>query len=309
MKRVIYLDEPSYLPDASIRQLEAIGEFQVFRDRPSQDEARERLANADIAIVEWTDLPAEIFEGLPRLRHIVLVTTGYGFVDVAAANDHGITVSNTPYYSRESVAEHVFALFLALSKRIAEADTLARREPNANYTDHVVGRELAGRNLGILGFGSIGSYVAKLGVGLDMKVLTYTRSAIDDPRVSRVDLTELLQNSDYIASCLPIGESTAGMLDRSHLALLKPDAILVNIAGNSILDEVALGELLHEGRLFGAGLEHATAPELRSAPRTIITAGAAWYTTASMQRNIDMVVETVRTCVDESPRYTVKPRR
>ena len=306
--RIIYLDEPSYLPDSSIRQLEAIGEFEVFRDRPDQDSARERLQGADVAIVEWTDLPAAIFEGLDRLKHIVLVTTGYGFVDVAAANSRGISVSNTPDYSRQSVAEHVFALFLALSKRLFEADELAKENPAASYTDHVLGRELCGSTLGILGYGSIGRNVAEIGKGFGMKIVTYTRTPIEDDHVQMLDLDILLRESDYVAACLPVGPPTEGLLNRERLSSMKPEAVLVNIAGNSILDEEALGELLKAGRFFGVGLEHASAPSLVSAPRTIVTAGTAWYTSASIQRNIDMVVETVQTCAAGAPRFTVAPR-
>jgi glycerate dehydrogenase len=306
--RIVYLDEPSYLPDESIQKLESIGEFQVFHDRPDQDTARSRLADAEIAIVEWTDLPASIFEDSGRLKHVVLVTTGYGSVDVAAANAHGISVSNTPYYSRQSVAEHVFALFLALSKRIIEADKLSRENPHASYTDHVLGKELCRARLGILGYGSIGSYVAQIGRGFDMEVVAFTRRDIPDPKIARLDLDELLATSDYVAACLPVGPPTEGILNRERLASMKSDSILVNIAGNSILDEAALGDLLQSGHLFGAGLEHATAPELLAAPNTIITAGTAWYTAASIQRNIDMVIETVETCVAGSPRFTVSPR-
>lgn len=301
---IIYLDKPSYLPQRAIEQLRTLGEVTVYDDLPTPEEAVNRLSNADIAIVEWTEITAEMLAKITRLKCIVLVTTGYDFVDVAAARRHGISVSNTPFYSTQSVAEHIFGLFLMMGKQLIAADALVRAGSH-EYTDHVIGVELYEKTLGIVGLGAIGSWVARIGAGFGMRVIAHTRTpkAISD--VQMVDIETLVADSDFLALCVSVNQSSLGLLNEGKLRLLKPSAFLVNIANNSVLDERYLGYMLNNGLLAGAAFDGAKDPSLITARNAFFSPGTAWYTQASLDRNVNMFVESVFAFAKGTPQYVV----
>lgn len=305
MTRIVYLDEPSYLPKFAEDGLRELGEFEVFEDRPSTEQVIERLKDADVAIVEWTALPEEVFVNQTRLKHVVLVTTGYSKVDLEAARKAGVTVSNTPEYSRQSVAEHAIGLILQCAKRIREADQRVRSKPDARYVDHSIGVQLYGKTIGVLGLGSIGTWIAKIAQGFGMNVIAYNRSETRMPEVAQVGLDELLSSSDVVAVALPNSLEVAALLDRDKLSLMKEGSILVNISGNRCLDQVKVAEMLQSGHLYGAGLDSHISDELANAPNLIRTAGTAWYTQSALDRNLEMVVETVRKGLDGNAPYVV----
>ena len=305
MTRIIYLDEPSYLPSWAKKDLEHLGDFEVFNDRPDVATTIERLRSCESAIVEWTALPAEVFSNPGDLKQVVLVTTGYSKVDLAAARTAGVAVSNTPEYSRQSVAEHAFGLVLSTAKRIGESDLRVRANPGAKYTDHSVGVQLYGKTLGVLGLGSIGSWIAKIGLGFGMNVVAYNRSKTCMPDVDQVDLDRLLAVSDVIVIALPNSAEVKGLLDRSALESAKPGVILVNVSGNGCLDQQALADLLVSGHIYGAGLDSKVGDELLEAPHLIRTHGTAWYTQSALDKNLEMVVETVRLGLDGDFRFVV----
>lgn len=305
MTKIVYVDQPSYLPDHVRKQLQGLGELVVYDDKPSTDEIVARLDGADVAIVEWSALPAELFGQVETLKHVVLVTTGYSKVDQASARAAGVAVSNTPEYSRQSVAEHAVGLLLACAKRFRDADERIRENPNAKYTDHSVGIQLYGETLGVIGVGSIGSWVTKIGLGFGMQVLGYNRSKFSIPDVEQVDLPELLQRSRFIVIALPSSPDVAGLLSKDKLGLLPHGSVLVNISGNRCLDQGALAELLTSGQIYGAGLDSSIEPALADAPNLIRTAGTAWYTQRALDRNLEMVAETVRLGLQGAPRFVV----
>lgn len=302
--KIIYLDKPSYFPQGGVDRLKSLGEVVIYNDKPDENEAIRRLSDTDIAIVEWTEISAEMFDKITRLKYIVLVTTGYSFVDVAAARRNGIIVSNTPHYSRQSVAEHIFAMFLSLSKRLCKADQLVRAGKHS-YTDHILGVELYGKTLGILGLGSIGSWVAKIGLGFGMHVVGYNRSKKDIPDVSQLSLEEVLRTSDFLAICLSINPSSKGILNEKMLHLVKPSAILVNIAGNELVNESVILDMLTTKRLQGAGFEEFSDERFIELDNVILSPGTAWYTQSSIDRNVEMFVDSVFAFVNGQPRYVV----
>jgi glycerate dehydrogenase len=301
---IIYLDKPSYLPQDAVKQLKQLGTVTIYDDMPSSEEAVKRLSNADIAIVEWTDITSEMIAQLQRIKCIVLVTTGYEFVDINAAKQNNIVVCNTPDYSRYSVAEHVFGLFLALSKHLVDADRLVRQGKD-EYTDHVVGVELYDKTLGILGLGSIGSHVAQIGQGFGMKVIGHTRTPKNLPNVTEMPLEETLRSSDFLSLCLSVNPSTKNMLDETKLSWLKPSAFLVNISSNDVLDEKVLAKMLNSNQLAGAGFDHVTDENLLQARNAIFSPGSAWYTQGSLNRNVHMFVDTVFAFANGHPRFIV----
>ena len=303
--KIVYVDEPSYLPAAAIERLEDLGQFSVYRDRPQPDQIVERLHGADVAIVEWSAMPRPVLERCSSLKAIVLVTTGFSRIDVAAAADLGIAVSNTPDYSRQSVAEHTFGLFLALAKGLVPAIQLGRQR-GTNYLSHTVGVELYRTTLGVVGVGSIGSWVAKLGLGFGMRVLGVARSRVLVPDVEQVTLDDLAANSNFVALCLPKTSETKALFGRKHFDLLPSNAFIVSTGGESCLDQEAAYEALQSGRLGGLGLDDRPDDDrLAEHDRVLITPGTAWYTHASLDRNINMVIGTVESYLHGNGRYRV----
>jgi glycerate dehydrogenase len=304
--RIVYLDKPSYLPAKAIERIRQLGEFLVFDDLPTPEEAVHRLSSADVAIVEWTDITRDMLMQCPNLKYIVLVTTGYEFVDIAAARELGILVSNTPEYSRQSVAEHIFGQFLFLAKNLSNADQIVRKTlGEASYTSQYIGTELFDKTLSILGLGSIGSHVAQIGKGFGMRILGFSRSPKKLPGVEEMPLDEVLRRGDFIAVCLSVNDTTIGLLNEEKLKLVQPSAIFVNIASNSVLDEEILSKMLSTNRMRGAGLDHVTGQSLLNLPNVALSPGTAWYTQESLDRNVEMFTESIELFIDGEPRFLV----
>jgi glyoxylate reductase len=210
-----------------------------------------------------------------RLRAVATVAVGYDNIDVRAAREHGIVVCNTPGVLDESTADLAFTLILAASRLAhdAEADLRADRWKGWGITQYL-GRDVHGATLGIVGYGRIGRAVARRAGGFGMRVLHHARGDTGETGYL-VDLDELLATSDIVSLHVPGGEPTHHLIDARRLALMKPTAVLVNTARGSVVDEAALADALHDGRLFAAGLdvferEPTVHPRLLEAPRTVL---------------------------------------
>jgi glycerate dehydrogenase len=293
--RITKIDESAYLPASAVRRLLELGEFTKHDDRPTREEAVARLLSADIAIVEWTKIDRNMLERVrDRLKYIVVALTGYEFVDVHAAREFGIPVSNIPGYSRQSVAEHAFAMLLALTRRVRDADQAARAGKR-DYFEPFLSTELYEKTLGILGLGNIGSWIAQIGAGFGMKVIGHSRSPKHLPGVADVNLTTLLKDSDVLMVCVDYNKSTEGMLSVDRLSLMKPTAVLVSIAPSQICDEAAMAEMIKDHKLGGVALdipaEHS--PLEDQVESTILTPGIAWYTRSALDRLVSILISNV----------------
>lgn len=304
--KITYLDEPTYLPDYAIERFSEMGEFVAYGDRPSPEEAIRRLNDTDIAILEWTAINDEMFSQLQRLKYIVVALTGYSFVDVNAAKRKGIKVSNIPTYSSQSVAEHAFALLLATNRKLLLADREVRKGKR-NYFAPFLSSELYGKTLGILGLGSIGSWVAQIGHGFGMQVIGTSRTRKNLPNVRQVSLTELLRNSDCLMVCVDRNESTNGLLSREKLSLMKKTAFLVSIV-SGICDEHALSDMLAAGSLAGVGIDTLgkDSPLIHS-ENSVFSPHVAWYTQDSLDRLISIMTKNVEQFISGRPQNVVNP--
>lgn len=304
--KITYLDEPTYLPDYAIERFSEMGEFVAYHDRPSPEEAIRRLNDTDIAILEWTAINDEMFSQLQRLKYIVVALTGYSFVDVNAAKHQGIKVSNIPAYSRQSVAEHAFALLLATNRKLLLADREARKGKR-DYFAPFLSSELYGKTLGILGLGSIGSWVAQIGHGFGMQVIATSRTDKNLPNVRQVGLTELLRNSDCLMVCVDRNESTKGLLSREKLSMMKETAFLVSI-NSGICDEQALADMLAAGSLAGVGIDTLgkDSPLIYS-ENSVFSPHIAWYTQDSLDRLISIMTKNVEQFILGKPQNVVNP--
>lgn len=215
---IVILDKLAFTAD-QLARLEKYGQVTQYDDFPDEQTATERLNDANIAIVGWTTLPASALNAAQNLKYIALAQTGYEFIDHVAAKAKGILVSNAPGYSRESVAEYAFALALAAMRHIPEADRVARRSPVP--TEALLGNELYGKTLGILGLGSIGSRIAEIGKAFGMRVIGHSRTPKHLPGVADVSLDQLLAQSDVLTIAVDINPSSTGLLSAERLRQTK----------------------------------------------------------------------------------------
>lgn len=223
---------------------------------------RESLADKDALLCLVTErVDDTLLDAAPGLRVVANMAVGYDNVDVAAAAARGIVVTNTPGVLDEATADLAMALLLAVSRRVAEGDRLVRSGGFTGWRpDLLVGTEVAGKTLGIVGLGRIGSAMARRGaLGFGMKVLYVARSDKPDAErelgARRVSLEELLGASDFVSIHVPLGASTRHLIDREALGKMLPRAFLINTSRGAVVDEAALVEALRERRIAGAGLD------------------------------------------------------
>jgi D-3-phosphoglycerate dehydrogenase len=248
-----------------------------------------------------------------RLRVVAVHGVGVDHVDVAAATRLAIPVVNTPGSNANAVAEMAIAFIFALSREVLRADEIVR---SGGWAPTMVGEEIGGKTLGVVGFGAIGRRVAALGRGLGMRVLTYNRSAVTDgagTEVSFVTLDELLRQSDYVSIHMALKDATRGMIGERELGLVKPSACLVNTARGAIVDEAALHRALTAGRLRGAALDVFSDEPPRSnplvgLPQVIVSPHLGGNTIQGFGRTSDAVADSLLSLLDGArPARLVNP--
>lgn len=301
--------EPLQLPSEKVKEkLKVLDcEIRIFEDKPkTEGEVLERCRDADIIVLVNTPLSAEIIEKT-RPKMIAVSFTGYDHVDIEKCRELGIIVSNVPEYSTHSVAELVFGLIITACRKIIECDK-AVRESKGNKG--LMGNELYGKTLGVIGTGKIGSRVCELGLAFGMRVLAYSRTVkrlLEDKGVEYVALEELLKNSDVVSIHLPLNEKTRGLIGKRELSLLKDGAILVNAARGGIIELEALVEELKKGRIFACLDVFDIEPPLPSdhpllkVDNTILTPHVGYFTKEALERRLDLTVENIKAFLDGKP--------
>lgn len=264
-----------------------------------------RILDAEVVLLNKLRLDRERLESAPRLRLVALAATGTDNVDLAAARARGIAVCNVRGYCTPSVVQHVWAMILGLTQHVAEYRRLALDGSwagSAQFTVHAQPiRELAGRTFGVVGWGELGRAVAGVAEGFGMRVKLANRPG--SPRqADRLDLRELLPIADILSLHCPLNDATASLIGAAELALMKPDALLINTARGGLVDGAALAAALKSGRLGGAGIDVLPLeppidgdPLLDPAiPNLTLTPHVAWAARESRQRCIDMIAANVR---------------
>lgn len=305
--KIVVLDGYTLNPgDNPWTGLETLGEVAVF-DRTAAEDVLARAEGADVLVTNKVRLGAEIIAALPSLKFIAVTATGHDVVDGAAARARGISVSNVPGYSTPAVAQHVLALLLALASRVAES---AAEDWTASPDWCVMSQpmtELAGKTMGVVGFGNIGSEVGKLASAFGMKVLAHAPRPKPQPQwgeVEFVSLEELFRRSDAVSLHCPLTPENAGFINAALLDGMKRSAFLINTARGPLINEPELAEALNTGKIGGAALDVLSAeppsPEnpLLGAKNCIITPHVAWATLEARQRLMSQTVENVRAFAD-----------
>ncbi len=265
MKKLIFITRK--IPGKGIRLLEERCDVDVWENEtpPSQQQIIERARNADGIITLLSDkIDRSVINALPKLRVIAQYAVGHDNIDLHAATENSIIVTNTPGVLTETTADLTWALIMSVSRRIAEADQYVRkgRWQVAWGPEMLLGVDVYGATLGIIGLGRIGSAVAKRAIGFNMRVLYHNRSESEfrekiegELNIIRVDLETLLTDSDIVTIHVPLTPDTIGLIGTKELHQMKKGAILVNTSRGSVVDENALLTALKEGHLRGAGLD------------------------------------------------------
>lgn len=314
---IVVLDGHTLNPgDLDWNAIEALGRLTVH-DRTPPEETVARARGAAIVLTNKTVLGRDVIGALPKLRCIGVMATGYNVVDVEAARERGIPVTNVPEYATASVTQHVFALLFELARQtglhsasVHSGDWTA--SPDFSYWLRPL-TELDGLTMGVVGYGRIGRAVADAArtFGMEILVSDVRKYETGDPSIRFTGLDELLRLSDVVSLHCPLTAETTGMMDAVRIGRMKPSAFLINTARGPLIDEAALAQALMDGNIAGAGLDvlsvEPPAPDnpLLAAPNCIITPHIAWAAQASRRRLMDEVAENVRAFLDRAPRNVV----
>ena len=311
-KKIVILDGFAANPgDLSWGEIEAMGDCSVYVRCDSEQEIVERASEAEIILTNKSVISRRVMEQLPKLKYIAVQATGYNVVDIQAARERGILVSNVPAYSTDSVAQLTFALILELMNRAGKyADAVAEGEwcRCRDFTFSLgQSHELAGLTLGVVGFGSIGRAVAKIADAFGMKVLAAARTPKESGIAEFVSLETLFSKSDIVSLHCPLTDATKELVNGKTLCLMKKTALLINTARGGLVDEKALADALNNGRLAGAGLDVlSTEPPsadnpMLTAKNCIITPHVAWASFEARRRLIDVCAANVRAYLAGKP--------
>ena len=301
--RIVFPDGAGCVQDpAELEPLRRLGTVD-FYDGPPPDQATliERLKPAEAVVLDYSLLDAPVLRACERLKFISFLGIGYAScIDVDEATRRGVLIANTPDYGATSVAEHALAMMLAATRHIGPAYLSLREgrwEPG-----RFVGMELRGKTLGVVGLGPIGQEMARLGAGLGMRLLGWTRRA--EPArathgLARVPLEQLFSEADVVSLHLSYGPETQGLVSRALLERMKPTAWFVNTARAKIVDNVALAELLAAGEIAGAALDvHDEEPvrgqyAFASMPNVLVTPHIGYNTREASANMLRIAIETV----------------
>lgn len=315
--KIVILDGFTANPgDMSWKELEELGTLAVY-DRTRPEETVARAADAEIILTNKVIISREVMAQLPQLKYIGVLATGYNVVDIEAAHEHDIIVTNVPAYSTESVAQMVFAHLLTVTNR-TEHYALQNRQgrwtknPDFCYWDfsHM---ELAGKTFGIVGLGNIGRRVAEIALafGMQVKALTSKSANVLPAGIEKADLEELLASSDIISLHCPLTDSTRHLINRETLSLMRPSAILINTGRGPLVDDQAVAYALAEGQLaaFCADVLTEEPPKadnpLLSQPNAFITPHIAWATEEARSRLLQVAISNVRAFLNAKPQNVV----
>lgn len=306
--KIVVLDGYILNPgDLTWEGFEKYGEIAVY-DRTSYnpndiDLIVERAKEADAILINKTPITKEILDRLPKLKYIGVLATGYNVVDVEAAREKGITVTNIPSYGTDAVAQMVFALLFELTNHVAEHNRAVKEGQWSAKADWCFWNkplmEISGKTIGIIGYGRIGQAVGRIAEAFGMKVLAYAtkpRRELESENMRYVELDELYESSDIISLHCPLTDATRGMINKESIDRMKNGVILINTSRGPLIVEEDLVEALESGKVKGAGLDvlniepiELDNPLLKE-ENCIITPHIAWAPRETRGRLMDIAV-------------------
>lgn len=293
--------------DLNFSELEKLGEVVYFRD-PSKEELIAAASDCDAIMINKELITEEVLAACPKIKYIGVFATGYNVVDLEACRKRGITVTNVPAYSTNSVAQHVFALVLAIFDRIREYTSSVDagdwvRSKTFNYFPWNT-YELSGKTFGILGYGSIGKAVAKIAEAFGMKVVISTRTFPKNCPYEVVGFEKLLEVSDILTLHCPLTAATDKIINADSLSKMKDGAVLINTARGGLLDEAAVRAALNSGKLAAAGVDVVTVEPMRPdnpllhAKNCLITPHIAWCPLEARIRLLNIATQNLKDFIE-----------
>lgn len=313
--KIVILDGHALNPgDLSWDFLKEFGSVTYYDRTEGEAQTIERIGDADIILLNKVSVTENVLAACPDLKLICVLATGYNVVDCVAAARCGIPVCNVPGYGTNAVAQFTFSLLLELCNRVGlHSDSVYHGEwaacPDFCYWKSPQ-MELAGKTMGIIGYGSIGRAVGKIAEAFGMKVLAYSRTRYDDGG-AYVDLETLLRNADVVSLHCPLFPETREIINAGTIAKMKGGTILLNTARGPLIDETAVADALRSGKLRGAAMDVVSEEPIREdnpllrAPNCIITPHMAWAPIESRQRILDITAASIRGFLSGKPIHVV----
>ncbi len=305
--KIVAADIDSVGSDLDFRIYDDLGEVSYFDDAINDENAAERLKDAEVLLVNKSRIGERVIEQAPRLKLVCVFATGYDNVDLEACRRHGVKLANVVNYSTSSVAQHTFALLFYLMENLRHYDEFVKDGSYANQPHFccldIPFSELDGMTYGIVGMGNIGRRVARIAAAFGAKVIFYPSSGRSDcydyPQVS---FDELLERSDIISLHCPLSDRTKNLFDRNAFRKMKKSAYLINVARGAVVVEEDLAEALINGEIKGAGLDVLSPEpmrrdsrllEIQDSGRLIVTPHMAWGSSEARARCLEEVRQNV----------------
>ena len=319
--KIVILDGYTENPgDLSWEGFEAMGDLTVYDRTTDHSQIAARIGDAEIILTNKTPVSREVIDACPRLKYIGLLATGYNVVDVKAAKEAGIIVTNIPTYGTDAVSQYAIALLLELCHHIGEhSDCVKRGDWTKNqdwcFWNHPL-IELAGKTIGIIGFGRIGQGTARIAQALGMKVLaydTYQNPQLVSETCTYASLDQVFASSDVIALHCPLFPETEGIINKDTIGKMKDGVMIINNSRGPLIVESDLRDALNSGKVAGAAVDVVSAEPismdnpLLDAVNCIITPHIAWAPKESRQRLMDLAVENLHAFLSGAPQIVVNP--
>ncbi len=304
--KIVALDGYAANPgDLSWDELKSLGECVIY-DRTAPEEVLERAAGAEVLLTNKVVITGEAMAALPQLKYIGVMATGYNIVDIDAARERGIIVTNIPSYSTDSVAQMVFAHILNIAQQVQHHSEAVHQGRWTSSKDFCFWDtpliELRGKKIGIVGLGHTGYTTARIAIGFGMEVYAYTSKSSFQlpPEIKKMELDQLFSECDIISLHCILTEKTRELVNAARLKLMKPSAILINTGRGQLVDEQALADALNSGRIYAAGVDvlsqeppRADNP-LLTARNCYITPHIAWASGAARERLMQILLDNLR---------------
>jgi glycerate dehydrogenase len=315
--KIVVLDGYTLNPgDLSWEGLRALGDFTVY-DRTPEEKVVERIGDAEIVFVNKVNITREILEQT-NIKYIGVLATGYNVVDIDAAREKGIPVSNIPTYGTASVAQMVFALLLEVCHHVGDHDAAVKIGEWTHKTDFCFWNypliELADKTMGIIGYGRIGQSTGQIAQAFGMKVLAYNQhpnKALESDTLKFVGLDEIFAKSDIISLHCPLLESTKGIINKDSIDKMRDGVIIINTSRGPLIVEEDLAEALNSGKVYAAGADVVSVEPIEAdnpllkAKNIFITPHIAWAPIESRERLMNIAVNNLVTFIKGKPENIV----
>ena len=310
MKKVVWASLDGFPPVEGKETLRAVAEAHFHYDTPDTDTFVARCQGAHVIVWDTVNVTREVIDRLPDLEMVCTLGVGLDDIDHEYAKSKGITVCNVPGAQDTAVAEHGLSLMLALARHIVEADRSMRQ----GKWEPLLGKELSGSTMGLVGLGGIGAKLAAMGNSLGMEVICYTKHPSPERAtmhsVRFVSLDELMSSADFMLLATVLNDETRGIIGSRELALMKPDAYLINIARAAVVDQAALLDVLKERGIAGYGTDVYNVEPTHDEPlakldNVVLTPHIAWVTPETKMRILRVAMDNVTAYLYGSPQNVV----